>query len=409
LACACVLAAIAAADARAGQTPVGLPSPSQQLTASPPLTGSSTAAEFRVPGRVDSRQEVSVGIGPDGAPVSVRDIERLVLNGKGDYSFIVPGPLTDVLPGPGTDSQPGFRTDAIVWQGFSPGRRVLAADARLRPKDAAASLPVRLSLRTTVAGKELEPGERGSGQLILELTAENVTATPVVTFTAAGVPRELAVVLDSLRNTIAHGDAYNSYVANIGSKPEPLTRRFGALVELQGSIAFPHGRVEALRATGARVAGGHVVFSGRLGEDDPTRLTVRVTGRASDLGAPILNMRVTPDLELHALRPPQGSTWKQAIGKGLVRPDPRAFLSDTIAALLRTSRTRQYEAFLANPDPYLRAGADRTVYRYRTVAAVRAVSPVTTAGGGHGTLFAVLVALGGAAIASGLLVVWARS
>jgi hypothetical protein len=409
LALALVAAAIVAGAARPGSTPVGLPSPVQQLTASPPLQGGAGIAELRVPGRVTSRQRIVVGVGPDGAPVSVQALDRLVLVGKGDYSFIVPGPLADVLPGAGTDSQPGFRADAIVWQGFSPGRRVLAAQATLRARDASPSLPVRLSLRTTVGGRELRPGERRSGPLVLELAVRNVTPAPIVTFSAAGVPIELAGVLDGLRQTIASGSPYMSYVATILSTPKPLKRRFEAVLGVQGTIRFPHGRVSGLRVTGGRLNAGRVVFGGRLGEDAPLRLSVRVTGLASKLGLPELGLRVTPDLRLHALRPPQGRTWKEAVRRKLVRLDGRELLDTTIATLLRVSRTRQYELFLSNPDPLFRAGGDLSVYLYRTVAAVRAAPPRRSSGGGADTLLIAVLAVGGTALAGGLVVLWAHS
>jgi hypothetical protein len=388
---------------------VGLPSPAQQLTASPPLAGGTGTAELRVPGRISSRQRVLVGVGPDGAPVSVRALQRLVLVGQGDYSFTIPGPLTDVLPGPGTESQPGFRRDAIVWQGFSPGRRVLAAEAALRVGDASASLPVRLSVRVTVGGHELRPGDRRSGALVLELAVENVTPAPIITFAAIGVPIELAGVLDGLRETIDTGSPFMSYVTTIRSKPETVKQRFEAVLAVQGSIRFPHGRVAGLRAAGAHVSAERVVFSGRLGEDAPERLIVRVTGRATGLGLPDLDLQATPDLELHALRPPRGATWREAVRRRLVPVDGRALLTETIATLLRVARTRQYETFLTNPDPLFRAGGDRTVYAYRTVAAAQAVPPTSSDDGGHGVLLAVLLAVGGTALAGGLVVLWAHS
>jgi hypothetical protein len=403
------IAAIAAGTARAGSTPVGLPSPVQQLTASPPLTGAAGVSELRVPGRVTSRQRILVGIGPDGAPRSVHALQRLVLIGKGDYSFIVPGPLTDVLPGTGTDSQPGFRTDAIVWQGFSPGRRVLAALVTLRARDTAPSLPVRVSLRTTVGGRELRPGEQRSGPLVLELAVQNITPAPIVTFAATGVPIELAGVLDGLRQTIESGTPYMSYVATILSKPKPLKRRYEAVFAVQGSIRFPRGRVGGLRVTGGRPIAGRVEFRGRLGEDAPLRLSLRITGRAIDLSPPRLELQVTPDLDLHALRPPLGRTWKEAVRRKLVQIDGRELLDTTIATLLRVSRTRQYEIFLTNPDTFFRAGGDRSVYLYRTVAAPRAVALPPASGGGADTLLVVLLAAGGAVLAGGLVVLWAHS
>ena len=58
--------------------------------------------------------------------------------------------MVSVTPGPGTESQPGRRENQILWEGFSPGRRVLAAWADLRLEESVAGLPVEVSV---------EPGE----------------------------------------------------------------------------------------------------------------------------------------------------------------------------------------------------------------------------------------------------------
>jgi hypothetical protein len=401
-------AGIGAPAAAAAGTPVGLPSPSQQLTASPPLQGNVGLAELRLPGRVSSRQRVLVGLGPDGAPVSIEAVQRLTLHGTGDYAFVVPAPLTDVGPAPGTDTQPGFRRDAIIWQGFSPGRRVLAAKATLRVHDARSSLPILVSLRATVDGLDLRSGERRSGRLAVDLTLENRTSAPNVTFRAEGVPIELAGVLDGLRNTIEHDLPFFGYVATLRSKPETVTARFDSPLHLAGMLHFPHGHVTGLRAVGGRVVAGGLTFAARLGDGAPLRYHVHLEGRASGVGPPSLAMRVDPVLEVAGLRPPRGRNWTQAISRHLVPVDGRSMLSTTIGALLRVSRARQYEVFLADPDALIRAGQDRTVYLYATAAVARAV-PAPAHKDGGGVLVPLLAALGGTLLAGGLAVVWAHS
>ena len=408
IASAALLATGSAGSARAAPPPVGLPSPSQQLTVSPPLQGNVGLSELRIPGRVSSRQRVFVAIAQDGRPVSMRAIQRLTLRGKGDYSFVVPAPLTDVAPAAGTDSQPGFRKDAIVWQGFSPGLRVLAAETTLRTRDAVPSLPVRVSIRAQVGGADLRPGERRSGRLALDLAIANATAAVDVTFGAEGVPAELARVLDSLRETIEHRRPFVSYVATLRSRPEPVKGSFEAPLALTGTLRFPHGRVLGLRASGGRVSQGAVMFSARLGDGSPMRSTLHVEGQARALGPALLSLRVEPVLDVRALRPPRGRTWTEAIARGLVQADGRRLLSTTIGALLRVSRARQYGTVLADPDALVRAGADRTVYEYRTVVAAQA-APARLPEGGNGVLVPVLAAVGAAILAGGLVILWAHS
>ena len=80
-------------------------------------------------------------------PAQIRVRQRLLVRGKGDYQLAIGGPIDDALPAPGSQSTPGLRTDQLLWAGFSPGRKVLAADVLLRPRAAAQYLPVRLRLQ----------------------------------------------------------------------------------------------------------------------------------------------------------------------------------------------------------------------------------------------------------------------
>ena len=82
-----------------------------------------------------SDQRVLVGIDATGRPVSVHVVQRLTLHRIGDYSFVVQGPISDVEAAPGSDSVPGLRRDAIIWSGFSSGKRTLGALATLRVVD----------------------------------------------------------------------------------------------------------------------------------------------------------------------------------------------------------------------------------------------------------------------------------
>lgn len=398
----------AAAAGAAPPQQVGLPSPAGQLTASPPLQAAAIASEFQVPGRISSRQRVLVSVGQDGAPLSVQCVQRLVLTGKGDYAFIIPAPVTDVVPAEGTESAPGFRLNSIVWQGFSPGRRVLAARATLKLGDSLPSLPVRVRLRTTVAGEQLS-GRRRSGALDLRLTLANATGAHVTSFAAEGVPLELAGVLDSLRATIERGKPFGGYVATVRTQPKPSPFVAEALLEIQGVLRFPHGRLEGLTVSRGQVRGQSVQFSARLGDGDPLRFDLHVTGRAQGLGAPQLAFRVKPILRLRELRPPRGRTWKEAVQRGLVRTSGRDFLRLTIGAIYRASRVRQYEMFMANPDTFTSTAANGTVYDYRTAAVRATPAPLPMHAGGGSTLITVLAAVGGVLAASAALVLWSHS
>ena len=70
-----------------------------------------------------------VGVREDGSAETVDVTQRLTLPKVGDYSFVIPAPVLSVVGAGGTQSEPGQRNTGIVWQGFSPGGRVLAARA----------------------------------------------------------------------------------------------------------------------------------------------------------------------------------------------------------------------------------------------------------------------------------------
>jgi hypothetical protein len=103
-----------------------------------------TQFETRFHGHIRSEELVEVSIDATGAPVSVVVTQRLTITGKGDYAFTIPVPARDVVAAPGSEAQPGLRESGVVWQGFSRGRRVLAARIMVRLDAASRALPLRL-------------------------------------------------------------------------------------------------------------------------------------------------------------------------------------------------------------------------------------------------------------------------
>jgi hypothetical protein len=123
-----------------------------------------------------------------------------------------------------------------------------------------------------------------------------------------------------------------------------------------------------------------------------------------------VTFRVVPLLRVRALSPPGGGrSWQDAVARGLVSLDGRELLALTVRTIYRVSRVRQYEAFLINPDPLARAGSDRTVYEYRSVAVTVRPAVPPAPGGGTDALITVLAAVGGVLAVGGLLVFWAHS
>jgi hypothetical protein len=208
---------VAPGAAGAALSPVALPSTRIGLTPVPPLPAGSRLLEQRIPGAVSSRQTVLVGVSASGTVQSVRVAQRLVLRGLGDYVFAVGAPALSVRRAAGSGSEPGLRHGAVLWQGFSAGRRVLAADVELRPGAAAAALPLRVS--------------RAGGRLLLE----NTTAVTVTAFggtaSAAGLA---AAVRELLRAAATGGVADGLVVSAAGVRPSQV--RVEAPLEVEGQV-----------------------------------------------------------------------------------------------------------------------------------------------------------------------------
>jgi hypothetical protein len=406
------LAAAQGAQGAAPSTPVPLPTPAQALTRSPPLQTTAPLFELRLPGRITSREQIAVGLGPTGAPVSVTATQRLTLDATGDYAFAVQGPVIDVVATRDSASEPGLRQGAILWQGFSPGRRLLGARAKLRVGESAQSLPLRILIDARVDGVPLEGGGKRSGRLDLVVTLFNASTASVATFEGDGVLSDLARVLDDLRKTVEDGGPYTQNlvrVRSVGGGPLPGRKaRVEAPFDVQGLIRFPHGALDEVSVVNGRRVRAGIAFARRLGDGAPLRLAVHVRGRARALGLPSVSIEATPVLQLSTLRPPRGKTWREAVARGLIRIDGRTLLRAAIDTILRLARVRQYEAFLANPDGFARAGADRAVYLYRTAPPTVSVAPPRPAGEG-GVLVPLLLGVGGVLTAGALLVVWAHA
>lgn len=340
---------IAASAAHAAEPRfVALPSPLTPLTASPPLGGGASAGGEGHPHRVLASLEVRVSVDGSGAPFAVHATQRLEVRRIGDYAFTIGAPLTDVAAVAGSDGAPGLRAGAYLWQGFNPGRRILAARIKLGPR-AAASLPLRI---------EIAHGR---------VTLSNRTATVVSAFAADGSPTELRGYLSALRAAAARGEPATGSGTTITSPLEQVRLRVSAPLAIDGAI-------------GARLI----------------HLTLGGTGRAEQAVFPAgpVHLTVRPQPPLELLAPP-------------AHESGRALFARATRASLESARSRQYDTFLGNPDP---AGPSHASYLY--VSATRphpAAVPVARPGGGRDWLRlggVLAVALAAAAVAA---VAWSRA
>ena len=316
-------------------------------------------------GTVFAQERVRVAIAADGTPHAVTVVQRLLLRSLGDFAFAIPAPATRVAPGPRSESRPGLRPNQIVWQGFSPRRKLLVAVAELRPRDSVEALPVRLR----VAGVPTQPGP-----FELEVTLENATTAHATALIGPAVQSDVADALRALRAAAGIDRSFEERtVALLGPT---RTRRLAvwAPLSLRGSIGFPAGSVRNL--TAARIPN-------MLGAE-----TVRVTLRGEALRAAAPRIRLVAQPLPDAALPLRSARTVEAL----------------VLGSLRYARARQFEEFLANPDP---EGPSTTSYVYETSAPERGAAPEPRLSDGS-TLPAALLVGGLALLGVGLVVAWSR-
>jgi len=325
-----------------------LPSPIAPLTPSPPIGGGATTSAEGVRHRVAARSTVVVSVDSSGTPFAVVATQRLAVRRVGDYLFTIGAPLTNVEAAPGSSATPGLRSTAFLWEGFNPGRRTLAARVTLDAPVVAASLPLRIS----VAGGRA--------------TLENATATSVTTSSADAPAGALTAYLRSLRAAAASGAVPTGGGTELTSPLRPARVTVSVPLLVDGAI----GRRRL-----------HTVLGGA---GRPVRLVVPA-GRIR------LTVRPLPPTEL--LSPPPAETGRKLVDRA-------------VRASLEYARSRQYNAFLGNPDP---VGTTRTIYAYRSAArAVPAVAAPATSDS-RDRLRTMLVVLGLAAVLVAATVVWSRA
>jgi len=380
VAVAAALGAAASAAAAPPRQDVVLPGPVPYPTPNPPLAGKTAISGgfTRYVFHIANTERVLVGVDETGSPSSVRVRQRLDVGGRGDYQFAISGPIEDVLRGPGSDSDPGLRADQVLWAGFSPGRKVLAADVTLRPDEAAQYLPLRLGLERT-----------GDG---VTLTVTNATVTPELEYAGTTRTRQIASLLDRTRRTARAGERLTAAYATFYG----LVRQR----ERKAQIEAPLHVEGELRAGSGKPAR----FSGTLGDGEPLALVVHAPGD----GTPHVRVTATPVPVERLLRPPGGApTWTAARKR---RPLPAPFLlKRLLESRMRLVRADQYQSFLANPDA---DGRSRSVYAYETAKEPqrRAAPAPASSDDDGGSPLVLLLAIAGAVLGAGAgLVAWAHS
>jgi hypothetical protein len=321
----------------------------------------------RVPGSLDNAEAVRVGLAQDGTPVSVVVVQRLSIRGLGDFRFVVPAPAVAAVPAGGSQSLPGLRQAGIVWQGFSPGRRLLGARITLRPAPAAAGLPLRVSV------------ERHNGLTRVRLENRTVRQFAITRGTAPlpALQAVLARVRHELGREVAAGRPLPMVLERVQGQPTvQQIVPFDSPLSVAGTITVAGGRTARLDTT--------------LGGDHPRSRVVELRGE----GRVTIALDAAFERDRRKLLPTAGELASSS--------DPVHALQ---TALARTAVALQFQQYLASPQP---GGASRTTYRYVTARAA-AIAPAPTRGDdGPSALLLALIAIGGLAVLGGLTVLWAH-
>jgi hypothetical protein len=365
--CACCLAALAQTAAAA---PITLVSPNTPGPAPPPLAGgpqlSSEPGEVRVPGSLANVEAVRVGIAQDGTPVSVVVVQRISIRGLGDFRFIVPAPAVAADAAAGSQSLPGLRQAGIVWQGFSPGRRLLAARVTLRLGTAAAGLPLGVSV------------ERRNGFTRVRL--ENRSARQFAVSRGSAPLPALQAVLARTRRELGREFA--------AGRPLPIVFE---QVEGRPRAAKIVAIDAPLRVTGTIAGGGRTArVDTTLGGGQPPSRVVAMHGE----GRVTIALDAAFERDRRKLLPTAGELASSS--------DPLLALQ---TALARTAVTLQFQQYLASPKP---GGASTTTYRYETARRTAAAPAQSGGDAGPSALLLALIAIGALAALGALTVLWAH-
>lgn len=321
-----------------------------------------------VPGPVVNDEVVHVGVAGDGTVRRVVLDQRLRLQGTGDYAVRERGPAREATS-LSADPAPVTRRGAVVWQGFSPGSRDLAARLVLDPQIEAVHLPLGVTASFTGGGttRPLGAGGQVPGPGTVTLTLKNLTEQPAVLPTGADAAAAvLAPLLDRALAVARHPSA-----ARLPSTDAGLPARLPVVgaAQVQASQAVPFrlsGSVRLVGTTGA-VTGpatsplpDGASFAGVLGGVGgvpEVSFSVRVDGR----GTVALDVAAVAALDARALAPPRGlPSWRAWAASSPPPAERRAALDLLVQVAATGARASSYS-------PYLGAdllGTGTTSFRY---------------------------------------------
>jgi hypothetical protein len=331
-----------------------------------------------VPGPVVNDEVIRVGLGGDGSVRQVLADQRLRLSGAGDYAIRERGParsatsLTDEPP-------PVTRRGAVVWQGFSPGRRDLAARLTLDPQIEATRLPlaVTVSFSDASGSRPLSPGGGIPGPGRVTVTVTNTTAQPQDLPTARDVgAREVASILDRLRAMRRSATRLPSTSAGLPRSVSVTDRAQVASTQavpyfVQGSLTLK-GTSGTVTGPGTTASADGATVRGTLGGSlaGNASASARFVADVAGPGSLGLDLTAVAALNPGELRPPAPfTTWRDWAAASPSQQSRRQALDLLVAVAATGARASSYS-------PYLGAdllGAGSTEFRWSFATPERAV------------------------------------
>ena len=363
-----------------------------------------------VPGEVRTTEDVTVAVAGDGTPAAVTLDEHLRLSGTGNYLIYERGPAREARP-LGDSIPPVVKLGTVIWQGFSPGTRDLAARLRLDPVLEAERLPLRISLSFQPAGggpvESLRTGGHVPGPGTVTVRLENTTGQPQTVPTGASSAQDLAGPLDAL--LAAAGDAAGrpseAIPLPVAGRGLPARVRATAVGQTTSFVVAPLRVVGTITAPGTTAAlsgpattltdgGGRV--EGVLAAAVDFRLEIPAAARVE------LNLTVTPTLDERTLRPPTGTTWAAWAAVPRDAQQRRAATAQLVSGAASAARAASISPYVGADTP----GPATTTFRYRIAepadiaAAPRKLTPRP--------LPLAIVGLAGLALVGGAAALWRR-
>lgn len=396
----------------AGAEPLQLPTPQQaQATVGQLLTAVQARPDRGlrsvVPGPAVNDELVLVGMDGGGTPVRVELEQHVRLTGSGDYQVRERGPAR-AARSLSEESAPVTKLGAVVWQGFTPGDRELAALLTLDPPLERPRLPLQVSVAWTPAGggapRPLEPGGRvpGPGTVVVEVADRTGQPTDLPTAADAD-PAGLAPALDAVL-AIAAGPA--------GPRLPVTGAALPATVEVTGPARTAGRQDVPLRLTGTLTLPGATVRGpGTTGLPDGARVagTLGAAPARFELLAPAagdlaLDLTAVPALDARALVPPDGlPSWAAWAASSPDLAARRVALDLLVQVAATGARATSLSPYLGADLP----GTGSTRFRYSFVAPQQAVAvrpPLQVRPGAVG-----LAGVAGLLVLTGAYGVWRRS